>query len=64
MRQGATSDHADAMVAEIGARGLTLDRIIEPHVPADHLSAALYIQQKPGGKIGVGEKSMAVQETF
>ncbi|MCX8225063.1 MAG: MBL fold metallo-hydrolase, partial [Sulfitobacter sp.] len=31
---------------------------------ADHLSAAPYIQQKLGGKIGVGEKIMVVQETF
>ena len=53
---------ADALIAEIKARGLTLDWIIETHVHADHLSAAPYIQQKLGGKIGVGEK--VIQETF
>jgi glyoxylase-like metal-dependent hydrolase (beta-lactamase superfamily II) len=55
---------ADALIAEIQARGLTLDWIIETHVHADHLSAAPYIQQKLGGKIGVGEKIMLIQETF
>lgn len=59
-----TYDHADALIAEVQNRGLTLDWIIETHVHADHLSAAPYIQQKLGGKIGVGEKIMVVQETF
>ncbi|MEX1235866.1 MAG: MBL fold metallo-hydrolase [Roseovarius sp.] len=59
-----TYDAADALIAEIEARGLTLDWIIETHVHADHLSAAPYIQSKLGGKIGVGEKIMIVQETF
>jgi glyoxylase-like metal-dependent hydrolase (beta-lactamase superfamily II) len=59
-----TYDHADALIAEIEKRGLTLDWIIETHVHADHLSAAPYIQAKLGGKIGVGEKIMVVQETF
>ena len=59
-----TYDAADALIAEIQSRGLTLDWIIETHVHADHLSAAPYIQQKLGGKIGVGEKIMVVQETF
>jgi len=59
-----TYDAADKLIAEIQERGLTLDWIIETHVHADHLSAAPYIQQKLGGKIGVGEKIMAIQETF
>ena len=59
-----TYDHADALIAEIKDRGLTLDWIIETHVHADHLSAAPYLQRELGGKIGVGEKIMVVQETF
>tara|TARA_R110000787_G_scaffold36948_20_gene94183 strand:- start:3780 stop:4661 length:882 start_codon:yes stop_codon:yes gene_type:complete len=59
-----TYDAADALIAEIKDRGLTLDWIIETHVHADHLSAAPYLQSKLGGKIGVGEKIMVVQETF
>lgn len=59
-----TYDHADALIAEIESRGLTLDWIIETHVHADHLSAAPYIQEKLGGKIGVGDKILVVQDTF
>lgn len=55
---------ADKLIAEIQERGLTVDWIIETHVHADHLSAAPYLQDKLGGKIGVGEKILVVQETF
>jgi glyoxylase-like metal-dependent hydrolase (beta-lactamase superfamily II) len=59
-----TYEAADKLIAEIQSRGLTVDWIIETHVHADHLSAAPYLQDKLGGKIGVGEKIMVVQETF
>ena len=59
-----TTDQADMLIARIRARDLRLDWIIETHVHADHLSAAPYLQQRLGGKIGVGEKIMEVQETF
>ncbi len=56
--------HADEMIAYITENGLTLDWLIETHVHADHLSAAPYIQEKLGGKIGVGSKIMVIQDTF
>lgn len=59
-----TYDHADALIAEIEARGLSLEWIIETHVHADHLSAAPYIQQKLGGKIGIGANILIVQDVF
>ncbi|MEL7215877.1 MAG: MBL fold metallo-hydrolase [Pseudomonadota bacterium] len=59
-----TSEHADLLIAEIERRGLTLDWIIETHVHADHLSAAPYLQERLGGKIGVGRGILDVQETF
>lgn len=59
-----TYDHADAMIAYIRDNGLRLEWIIETHVHADHLSAAPYIQQHLGGKIGIGEKITVVQDTF
>ncbi|GAA6208655.1 MBL fold metallo-hydrolase [Cognatishimia sp. WU-CL00825] len=55
---------ADAIISEITARGLDLAWIIETHVHADHLSAAPYIQEKLGGKIGIGEHILTVQDTF
>lgn len=59
-----TYDHADRLIDEITARGLRLEWIIETHVHADHLSAAPYIQQKLGGKIGIGDQISVVQNTF
>ncbi|WP_306151964.1 MBL fold metallo-hydrolase [Roseovarius sp. MMSF_3281] len=59
-----TYDHADELIAQIKKQGLKLEWIIETHVHADHLSAAPYIQEKLGGKIGIGSKILVVQDTF
>jgi len=59
-----TYESADKLISEIQARGLKLEWIIETHVHADHLSAAPYIQQKLGGKIGVGVGIKEIQDTF
>ncbi|WP_428645421.1 MBL fold metallo-hydrolase [Roseibium sp.] len=59
-----TYDHADEIIAFIQDKGLELEWLIETHVHADHLSAAPYIQQKLGGKLGIGDKITVVQETF
>jgi glyoxylase-like metal-dependent hydrolase (beta-lactamase superfamily II) len=59
-----TYDSADAIIAHVRDRGLTLEWLIETHVHADHLSAAPYIQSKLGGKIGIGEQITVVQEVF
>jgi len=57
-------DSADEIIAAIRAQGLTLEWIIETHVHADHLSGAPYIQDQLGGKIGIGEHIVEVQDTF
>lgn len=59
-----TYAHADSMIRQIKEQGLNLEWIIETHVHADHLSAAPYLQQQLGGKIGIGSKIMVVQDTF
>ncbi|WP_170754895.1 MBL fold metallo-hydrolase [Ruegeria lacuscaerulensis] len=59
-----THDHADELVHQVVSQDLNLEWIIETHVHADHLSAAPYIQEKLGGKIGIGSKIMIVQDTF
>ncbi|MEO1121355.1 MAG: MBL fold metallo-hydrolase [Pseudomonadota bacterium] len=59
-----THQSADEIIAEIERRGLSLEWVIETHVHADHLSAAPYIQEKLGGKIGVGSQITVIQETF
>ncbi|WP_434054228.1 MAG: MBL fold metallo-hydrolase [Roseibium sp.] len=59
-----TYDHADRMIAYVKANKLDLEWLIETHVHADHLSGAPYIQQRLGGKLGIGDKITIVQETF
>lgn len=59
-----TYDHANAIIDYIRKNDLKLEWIIETHVHADHLSAAPYIQNALGGKIGIGDKIMVVQDTF
>ena len=59
-----TFDHADELIRQVESRGLTLEWIIETHVHADHLSAAPYIQERLGGKIGVGSRITVVQDVF
>ncbi len=55
---------ADAVIDWVQAEGLKLEWILESHVHADHLSAAPYIQEKLGGKIGIGDRITVVQNTF
>ncbi|WP_321363414.1 MBL fold metallo-hydrolase [uncultured Celeribacter sp.] len=59
-----TYESADEIIAYVKEQGLKLEWLIETHVHADHLSAAPYIQDKLGGKIGIGEHIVTVQETF
>lgn len=55
---------ADQVIAYIRAQGLRLEWILETHVHADHLSAAPYLQEALGGKLGIGDRITVVQETF
>lgn len=55
---------ADAVIAHIRRAQLDLQWILETHVHADHLSAAPYIQNQLGGKIGIGAHITDVQTTF
>ena len=57
-------DHADQMIAYVVAQKLTVEWLIETHVHADHLSAAPYIQQHLGGKIGISDRISEVQAVF
>ncbi len=64
-KSGRTStSSADEVIAYIEAEDLTLDWILETHVHADHLTAAPYLKQELGGKIGIGSQIQAVQGVF
>lgn len=55
---------ADAVIAHVGEKELSVDWHLETHAHADHLSAAPYLQKKLGGKIAIGEHIVTVQDTF
>ncbi|MDG1768485.1 MAG: MBL fold metallo-hydrolase [Yoonia sp.] len=55
---------ADAIIAFVKLNDLKVAWILESHVHADHLSAAPYLQDQLGGKIGIGTQITVVQDTF
>ena len=55
---------ADAVVEYVKKEGLSVEWLLESHVHADHLSAAPYLQERVGGKIGIGDRITVVQDTF
>ncbi|MBW4091018.1 MAG: MBL fold metallo-hydrolase [Proteobacteria bacterium] len=64
-RSAHTATHsADAVIARIRARGVTVERLLETHVHADHLSAMPHVQQAVGGTSAIGARIDAVQQAF
>lgn len=55
---------ADEIISFIQKNELKLEWILESHVHADHLSAAPYLQERLGGRIGIGDQITVVQDTF
>jgi glyoxylase-like metal-dependent hydrolase (beta-lactamase superfamily II) len=58
------TESADQVIAMVEAENLTVEWILETHVHADHLSAAPYLHDKLGGKIGIGAHITDVQNIF
>lgn len=64
-KSGRTSTHsADKLIARIAELGAQVEWILETHVHADHLTAAPYLKEQVGGKIGIGVNITAVQQVF
>jgi glyoxylase-like metal-dependent hydrolase (beta-lactamase superfamily II) len=55
---------ADQIIAYVKEQGLEVAWVLETHVHADHLSAAPYLQDALGGRIGIGENITVVQNVF
>ena len=55
---------ADRLIEHVTRNGLTVDWILETHVHADHLSAAPYLHESLGGRVGIGAGITEVQEVF
>jgi glyoxylase-like metal-dependent hydrolase (beta-lactamase superfamily II) len=62
---GRTSNgSADRIVEYVEANDLAVAWLIETHAHADHISAAPYLQDRLGGKLGIGRDIIRVQEVF
>lgn len=55
---------ADKIIAFVRSKDLQVEWLIETHVHADHLSAAPYLQNMLGGKIGISAEIASVQKIF
>ena len=55
---------ADRLIDFVRSKGLRLQWILETHAHADHLTAAVHLKQKLGGKHAIGENITVVQRTF
>lgn len=54
----------DRVLDTVRERGLRLERVLETHAHADHLTGADEIRLRTGAPIGIGEKITRVQKTF
>lgn len=64
-KSGRTSTaSADQLIARVAELGASVEWILETHVHADHLTAAPYLKDKLGGKIGIGQHITTVQRVF
>lgn len=54
----------DEILQYIAENKLSAQWILETHVHADHLCAALYLKQRTGARIGIGAKVVEVQKVF
>jgi glyoxylase-like metal-dependent hydrolase (beta-lactamase superfamily II) len=59
-----TTTSANQLIARVTELNATVDWILETHVHADHLTAAPYLKEILGGKIGIGSQISTVQEVF
>ena len=60
----ASTAPADALIEHIDREGLKLDYVLETHVHADHLTAMAHVQEKRGGRGGIGARVGVVQRHF
>ncbi|MGS0648250.1 MBL fold metallo-hydrolase [Komagataeibacter melomenusus] len=60
------TDHAMAqdIVDYVTAEKLKVEWLLETHVHADHLSAAPWLQERLGGRLGIGHAILKVQDIF
>ena len=68
--QSITTKTADSLLALVEEKGYKIERILETHAHADHLTAASYLQKQLASKqgfkpsIGIGKRIDQVQKLF
>jgi glyoxylase-like metal-dependent hydrolase (beta-lactamase superfamily II) len=55
---------AEAILAAAQEEGVTVEWVLETHAHADHLSAAPFMKEETGARIGIGEHIREVQKIF
>jgi len=55
---------ADALLACVKEKGLTVEWILDTHPHADHLSAAAYLKDRTGARTAIGERVVDVQRLW
>ncbi|KAK4099359.1 Metallo-hydrolase/oxidoreductase [Parathielavia hyrcaniae] len=68
-RNAVSTESADGLLAVVREKGYTVDRLLETHVHADHLTAAKYLQARLARhqkrpEIAIGKRIGEVQERF
>ncbi|TVP53363.1 MAG: MBL fold metallo-hydrolase [Halomonadaceae bacterium] len=64
-KSGRTStDGAQRLVDFVHEHNLTVDWVLETHAHADHISAAPFVRDQIGGRLGIGEHIREVQKIF
>jgi len=58
------TESVDRVIAHVEEAGLAVDRVLETHVHADHLTAAPVIKARFGAATGIGAAITSVQKTF
>jgi glyoxylase-like metal-dependent hydrolase (beta-lactamase superfamily II) len=56
--------NAERLLTRVAELGATVQWILETHIHADHLSAAHWIKQRVGGRVGIGRRIVDVQRVF
>lgn len=57
-------ESADAIIKYINSEGLSVEWHLETHMHADHLSAAMYLKEKLGGQVAIGNHISDVQAMY
>jgi glyoxylase-like metal-dependent hydrolase (beta-lactamase superfamily II) len=64
-RSGRTATRAaDRLIERVTQEGLRVEWVLESHIHADHMTAAPYLKDRLGGRIGIGAGVVEVQRYF